>query len=77
MQLWDFLTRIWILGFDNWERALSQLGFSKHMEGKFFIFNEQLGRIIKIDETALCLDGIEGRCGGGPSAVFADTGHIK
>ena len=60
--------------FNNSECTLSQLGFGKHLDGKFIISNDkQLGQIINIDEITLCLDGNEGQCGGSTSAEFVDT----
>ena len=60
---------------NNWERTFSQLGFGKHINGKFIISNEQLGQIINVEKTSLCLDGNKGhQCGGRPSAEFVDTG---
>ena len=60
--------------FNNWKKTLIQLGFgSKQRNGKL-ILNEQLGKIINIDETVLCLDGNEGQSEGRPSAEFVDTG---
>ncbi len=48
-----------------------ELGFAtKSYDGLVEIPNNQLQRIISIDETRLILDGGLGKCGGHPSVVY-------
>ena len=57
--------------FDNWEHDLEDLGFAVRNEsGTLYIPEEQLARIINVDETCLSLDGSSGQRGGRPEAVF-------
>ena len=57
--------------FDNWGHDLVELGFAtKSYDGSVEIPNNQLQRIINIDETCLTLDGGLGKCGGCPSVVY-------
>ena len=57
--------------FNQWETDLVDLGFAYRQEdGSVVIPPKQLGRIINIDETALSLDGANGRCGGRPRVQF-------
>ena len=59
--------------FDEWESELCRLGFGNHDEsGSLIIPENQLKHIINFDETALSLDGLEGRCGGRPAVEFYD-----
>ena len=53
-----------ILWFDEWESEFSRVGFGSHHNdnGSFIIPENQLKRIINFDQTALSLDGSEGRC---------------
>ena len=54
-------------------QILKELGFATEKEeGGIDIPNAQLERIINIDETALSLDGADGRCGGRPAVVLTD-----
>jgi hypothetical protein len=57
--------------FNNWEHDLEELGFGKrNEEGDLIIPEEQLSRILNIDESCLSMDGSKGRRGGRPTAVF-------
>ena len=59
------------LWFDSWERDLLQLGFAEEDDkGTTVILEEQMKRILNLDETCLSLDGTEGNRGGRPSVVF-------
>ena len=59
--------------FDEWESKLCWLGFGYHNEhGLFIIPDEQLKHIVNFNETALSLDGSEGRCGSRPAVGFYD-----
>ena len=59
--------------FDNWEKELEELGFgTRDSDGNFNIPDEQLLRIINIDETCLSLDGSSGNRGGRPEVHFYD-----
>ena len=57
--------------FNQWRIDLAELGFAKAIDkangdGSIKIPPDQLAKIINIDETALSLDGNQGRCGGRP-----------
>ena len=57
--------------FLNWEHYLEELGFACRDDyGGLIIPKEQLQRILNVDEYCLSMDGIKGRRGGRPSAVF-------
>ena len=57
--------------FENWERDLLDLGFAKvNDEGTTYIPDDQLGRILNVDESCLSLDGSNGQRGGRPEAHF-------
>ena len=59
--------------FQNWGEDLVELGFAhKDGEGNVIIPDEQLRRILSIDETCLSLDGSNNVRGGRPVAVFFD-----
>ena len=60
--------------FENWRIDLEALCFGFHDEGTndFIIPEEQLRRIINLDESCLSLDGSSGRRGGRPSVSFFD-----
>ena len=50
--------------FDLWEQQLASWKFGHYNEdGSFIIPDHQLAWIINFDETALPLDGTDGRCG--------------
>ena len=62
------------LWFDSWETDLLQLGFAEQDDkGTMVIPEEQMKRILNLDETCLSLDGTEGNRGGRPSVVFFDA----
>ncbi len=56
--------------FDNWESDLLKLGFAKKVEGKTVIPEDQLARILNVDETCLVMDGSSTQRGGRPAVVF-------
>ncbi len=57
--------------FDNWEHDLVELGFATKLDdASVDIPNNQLMRIINIDETCLALDGGSGKRGGCPALVY-------
>ena len=56
--------------FNNWERDLLELGFAKKVDGKTIIPEDQLARILNIDETCLVMDGSSSQRGGRPAVVF-------
>ncbi len=48
--------------FDNWEKDLVELGFAEvAQDGNVHIPNNQLMRILNVDETCLTLDGGSGQ----------------
>ena len=62
--------------FSNWKNVLLELGFGE-MDGvgpaaKFVIPDDQLGRILNLDETSISFDGSTGRTGGRPAVTFSD-----
>ena len=60
--------------FDSWKRNLVDLGFATIAvddQGKIDIPDNQLSRILNLDESCLSLNGNERR-GGRPSVVFYD-----
>ena len=68
--LWTTYTNI-SMWFDNWEADLVNLGFATvDSDGRVYIPDKQLKRIINLDETCLCFDGNNGNRGGRPSATF-------
>ena len=69
------------LWFDSWKRFLLTMDFGMaqapigvRMEGEIYISNEQRKRILNLDETAISLDGSEGRVGGRPAASIVAKG---
>ena len=53
--------------FKNWERDLLDLGFAKvNDEGTTYIPDDQLGRILNVDESCISLDGSNGQRRGRP-----------
>ena len=61
------------LWFDIWEKSLVELGFAERNEGDeggVSISNEQLARIVNLDESCLSLDGSHGARGGRPAVLF-------
>ena len=69
------------LWFDSWKRFLLTMDFGMEkapigvrMEGEIYISNEQRKRILNLDETAISLDGSEGRVGGRPAASIVAKG---
>ena len=57
--------------FDNWARDLEDLGFAVRNElEELYIPEEQLARILNLDESCLSMDGSNGQRGGRPEAVF-------
>eukprot|EP00984_Skeletonema_dohrnii_P018305 scaffold8528_cov85-Skeletonema_dohrnii-CCMP3373.AAC.1 len=59
--------------FDNWEKDLLELGFAKKVEGKTVIPEDQLARILNVDETCLVMDGSKTQRGGRPAVVFTSN----
>ena len=60
--------RLW---FDNWKREVIELGFAKESaEGEVIFPQDQLERIINLDETCLSLDGSDGARGGRPNVAY-------
>ncbi len=60
--------------FDNWCRDLVELGFAhKDESGEIIIPDDQLARIVNIDETCLVLDGSKAGRGGCPEVYFYDA----
>ena len=67
---WKMYTNLksWFL---NWEKDLEELGFAvENEDDKLIIPEEQLGKILNVDESCLSMDGSKGERGGRPSAVF-------
>ena len=59
--------------FNNWKLDLLNLGFAtQNLEGDVTISENQLYRIINLDETCLSLDGSKGNRGGRPEVTFFD-----
>ena len=59
--------------FENWKVDLEELGFAhRDASGKLIISEEQLARIVNLDETCLSLDGSKGNRGGRPEVIFFD-----
>ena len=57
--------------FDNWEKDLVKLGFAfTNDNGNTIIPDEQLERILNIDETCLVMDGSKCNRGGRPEVMF-------
>ena len=57
--------------FGNWKIDLLNLGFATQTdEGDIIICDDQLRRILNLDETCLSLDGSKGNCGGRPEVTF-------
>mmetsp|Transcript_24214 Transcript_24214/g.44508 ORF Transcript_24214/g.44508 Transcript_24214/m.44508 type:complete len:349 (+) Transcript_24214:479-1525(+) len=57
--------------FDNWAHDLEELGFAIRNEaGELYIPEEQLARILNLDESCLSMDGSNGQRGGRLEAVF-------
>ena len=62
--------RMW---FNSWFRHLEELGFAhRDSEGELHIPDDQLSRILNIDETCLSVDGSQGARGGRPNVTFFD-----
>eukprot|EP00985_Skeletonema_marinoi_P003342 scaffold1414_cov175-Skeletonema_marinoi.AAC.1 len=54
--------------FNNWERDLLELGFAnKNEKEETIIPEDQLARILNIDETCLAMDGSTSQRGGRPA----------
>jgi len=67
---WTMYTNLksWFL---NWEKDLEELGFVvENEDGEPIIPEEQMGRILNVDESCLSMDGSKGEQGGRPSAIF-------
>jgi len=61
------------LWFDSWGEDIVELGFGYHdADGKVVISDDQLARILNLDETCLSLDGTRERRGGRPSSALFD-----
>jgi hypothetical protein len=62
------------LWFNTWEDNLVELGFAKFDEETKAckVHDNQLARILNIDESACSVDGANGQRGGRPSAVLSD-----
>ena len=59
--------------FDNWRMDLERLGFGTSLgSGSFHVPDDQLQQIVNLDESALSLDGNEGRVGGRPRVTRQD-----
>jgi hypothetical protein len=60
--------------FENWENNLVELGLADRdpTTEKVTIFEEQLGNIVNLDETAISLDGSTQNKGGRPEAILLD-----
>ena len=58
------------LWFDVWEDSLLEFGFAVKEDGKLYISEESLARIINLDESCLSLDGSDGKRGGRPTISF-------
>ena len=57
--------------FLNWEHDLEELGFAyRDYFGDLIIPEEQLQKILNVDESCLSMGGSKGRREGRPSAVF-------
>ena len=58
--------------FDNWSNDLVDLGFATRVNegGDIYISNEQMGRILNLDETCLSSDGGLGDRVGRPEVTF-------
>ena len=69
--LWTMYENI-KLWFENWARDLVELGFATEHAGEIDISEEQLARILNLDEMCLSLDGSNGARGGRPEVVFFD-----
>ena len=53
------------LWFDSWKLDLLHLDFAERKEDSIHIIEDQMGRIVNLDETCLSLDGNQGNRGGG------------
>ena len=59
---------------DNWERDLLELGFAnKNEKEETIIPEDQLARILNIDETCLAMDGSTSQRGGRPAVIFTSV----
>lgn len=70
--MWTSYTnlRMW---FDSWFRDIEALGFAKRdSEGELYIPEDQLSRILNVDETCLSIDDSKGQQGGRPAVSFFD-----
>jgi len=56
--------------FENWEHDLEDLGFTLREGDKHYIPDDQMHRIVNLDETCLSLDGSKGNRGGRPEVTF-------
>ena len=62
-----------VIWFDSWAAFLLKYGFATvNDNGDIVISEEQLFRIINIDETCLSFDGKQGNCGGRPAESIYD-----
>jgi hypothetical protein len=63
--------RMW---FNNWFKDIEDLGFARRDNaGNLVIPEEQLSRILNVDETCLSVDGSKGNRGGRPAVTFFDA----
>jgi len=61
------------LWFDSWGEDIVELGFGYHdADGKVVISDDQLARILNLDESCLSLDGTKERRGGRLSSALFD-----
>jgi len=70
--MWTSYTnlRMW---FNNWFKDIEQLGFAtRNSDGDLIIPDDQLSRILNVDETCLSVDGSQGNRGGRPAVTFYD-----
>ena len=70
--MWTSYTnlRMW---FNNWFKDIEQLGFARrNSDGERVIPDDQLSRILNVDETCLSVDGSQGNRGGRPAVTFYD-----
>ena len=59
--------------FNNWRMDLENLGFRLTLkDGSFQIPQDQLCRIVNLNEPALSLEGNDSRCGGRPRVTLKD-----
>ena len=68
--LWTMYHNL-MVWFENWKHILEDLGFAERdSSGELYIPQEQLPRILNVDESCLSLDGSQGNRGGRPEVIF-------